>query len=177
MNNPIYLLFDEHELIVSAAETARQTEDFIGVDNERYTKIVGDLILFFRNYADKYHHYKEEKILFPEMCKQNELLKEGMVQEMLGNHDDFREMLSDIEKSLASKQYETTNKILQQYVEMLLDHVAVENDELFQIAESLFDENELERLFFLFKDTDRELGEEKKQELATLIKAVQKSVC
>lgn len=177
MNNPIQLLFDEHDLIISAAETARQTEDFIGVDNERYVKIVGDLILFFRNYADKYHHYKEEEILFPEMCKQNELLKEGIVQEMLGNHDDFREMLANIEKSLTAKEYQTANKILQQYVEMLLDHIAVENDELFQIAESLFDENELERIYFLFKDADNNLGEDKKQELTTQIMAVQKSIC
>ena len=46
-----------------------------------------------------------------------------------------------------------------------MDHIAVENDELFVLAESLMDEDELETIFFKFKDIDMELGEDGKVKL------------
>ena len=53
-------------------------------------EILTDLITFFRNYADKFHHYKEEKLLFPLMCEKNDMLENSIIAEMLDNHQDFR---------------------------------------------------------------------------------------
>ena len=47
----------------------------------------------------------------------------------------------------------------------LLDHIAAENDELFVLAETLMSEDELETIYFKFKDIDMELGEVNKIEL------------
>lgn len=176
MSNPVQVLFDEHELIISAIDLAKKSEKLIDKDNALYETTVRDLIVFFRNYADKYHHYKEEEILFPEMAIQNELLAEGIIKEMLQNHEDFREMIADIEKSLNKKDYPSANATLQKYTEALLDHIAVENDEVFQAAESLFTEDELQKMYFRFADTDRELGNERKEELAKMIEDMRKNL-
>ena len=61
-------------------------------------------------------------------------------------------------------------ELLTGYINDLLDHIAVENDELFIMAESLFNEDELERMYFLFQDIDMELGQVRKQELVDSIK-------
>ncbi|MEK6616530.1 MAG: hemerythrin domain-containing protein, partial [Bacteroidota bacterium] len=74
MNKSMKVLFDEHEIIVNAINTTRQAKSLIGKNDAAYEKLITQLIGFFRNYADKYHHFKEEEILFPEMAKRNELL-------------------------------------------------------------------------------------------------------
>jgi len=63
-------------------------------------------LIFFRNYADKFHHYKEEKLLFPMMCEKNEMLQDSIVEEMLENHREFRRLVKQIEDSLLSGNYE-----------------------------------------------------------------------
>jgi hemerythrin-like domain-containing protein len=115
-----------------------------------YEDTVRQLISFFRSYADKYHHYKEEKILFPEMSKRNELLMDGAIKEMLENHEDFREMIRGIEQFLDEKNYSGARQQLEKYTEALLNHIAVENDEVFLMAESIFTEEELKKISHRF---------------------------
>ena len=170
------VLFDEHEIIVNAIDTAKQAKSLIGKDDAAYEKLITQLIGFFRNYADKYHHFKEEEILFPEMAKRNELLADGVIKEMFENHADFRLMIKNIETSLNKKQYPQAQQQLEQYTEALLDHIAVENDEVFQTAETIFSEEELEKIYFRFEDCDRELGNAKKEELKELADTLRKNL-
>ncbi len=168
MSSSIKMLYDEHEVIAKAIDTAMKAGTLIGKDNLTYASTVRQLITFFRNYADKYHHFKEEEILFPEMSKKNELLAGGVIQEMLENHEDFRERLADIESCVSDGNFEAAQQKMEQYTEALLDHIAVENDEVFQAAESLFTEEELEKIRFRFLDSDRTLGDEQKEQLENL---------
>lgn len=162
-------MYEEHSIIMNAIELAKQARQLIGKDNLAYEKTLRKLISFFRNYADKFHHYKEEEILFPAMSKQNELLGEGVLKEMLENHDDFREMIRRIETNLDAQNFYLAQNEVEKYGEALLDHIAVENDEVFQMAESIFNEDELEKIGHRFQDCDQKLGEEIKQELSSLL--------
>ena len=174
MHDSIKILFEEHEIIVNAIDVVKQASVLIGKNDEQYEKIVRELIFFFRNYADKFHHHKEEEILFPEMQKKNELLADGMIKEMLENHEDFREMVSCIEKYLDEKNYLKAQQQLKSYTEALSDHIAVENDEVFQIAETILDANELQKIYFRFEDCDLESGKDKKQQLVESIENIRK---
>lgn len=164
MNNPIDLLYKEHELIVEAAEIAKELRLLID-KRELYEKKVFELISFFREFADSCHHQKEEQVLFPEMIKANELLESGVVMEMFENHEDFRELISEIEQLTKEKNYENAQNKLEQYVDSLIDHIAVENEEVFEIAKTLFNDQEMEKIYFKFKDIDYEYGENKKNDL------------
>lgn len=169
MNTYLKLLYDEHSIIINAIDVAKESESLIGKDDVLYEKTIRSLIDFFRNYADKYHHNKEEMILFPEMEKKNEMLQDGVIKEMFDNHEEFREMIAIIEQNLDAKNFIETQKKLNAYGEALLDHIAVENEEVFQMAESIFDDDELERISFRFLDSDRELGDRRKEELREII--------
>jgi len=173
LKNPVKVLFDEHDIITSAIETAKEAGKMIAIDEIAYEKLIRDLINFFRLYADQFHHYKEEQILFPEMSKKNELLEDGVIREMFENHDDFRIMIKNIETFLDNKEFTKAQVQLNTYAEALLDHIAVENDEVFQMAESLFDKEELEKIYFRFDDCDREIGEKNKVELVMQLKEMQ----
>ncbi len=174
MNNSLKILFDEHEVISNAIELAKKAKTLIGANDEEYEFTVSELIRFFRVYADQYHHHKEEEILFPEMMKKNELLADGIVREMFDNHTYFRELIRDIELDLEEKKYKEASVKIDEYTEALLDHIAVENEELFQTAYSLFTDDELENIFYRFADADRELGEIKKSELVDLLHTLSK---
>lgn len=176
MNDPIKVLYDEHDIISTVIEAARNSSALLGQDEARYEQTVRRMIDFFRNYADKFHHHKEEEILFPEMCKRNEMLQSGVIQEMLEHHTEFREMIASIESFLDKKNYMRASQQLNIYCEALLDHIAVENDEVFQMAESLFTPNELDGMYFRFSDCDKDLGESKKQELAKMADEIMKEL-
>ena len=176
MNTYLKLLYDEHSIIINAIDVAKESESLIGKDNILYEKTIRTLIDFFRNFADKYHHNKEEMILFPEMEKKNEMLQDGVIKEMFDNHEEFREMIKDIQQNLDAKNFIETQKKLNAYGEALLDHIAVENEEVFQMAESIFDDDELERISFRFLDSDRELGDKRKEELREIADSLSKEI-
>lgn len=159
MKNPIQVLLDEHEIIVSATDLAKQADQLIETDPANYETVIRKLISFFRLYADQYHHYKEERILFPEMNKKNELLEDGVIKEMMENHEDFRSMIKGVEFFLDRRDYTKARQQLHIYTEALLDHIAVENDEVFQMAETLMNAAELEKMYFKFEDCDEEIAE------------------
>lgn len=170
------LLMNEHQWILSAGEIARQAEKWIGKDDKRYEKIIWQMLDFFKVYADQYHHHKEEEILFPEMSKKQESLGEGIVFEMLDNHSDFRALLNEIENKLTHHKIHDVNKLLYQYTNMLNDHIAVEDNELFPMMETIFSEDEKEKIYFGFVDKDNEFGDKKKKDLENLIEEMKKAV-
>lgn len=163
MNKALEILYNEHSVIKSVISLRKKISALSVSDPAKFREIISVLVDFFRNYADKYHHYKEERLLFPLMCERNELLESSIVQEMLDNHSDFRSLVKQIETAADSGNYDQSCSQLNKYTEMLLDHIAVEDEELFQMAETLFDADELEKLYFDFEDIDRELGIEFKR--------------
>ena len=158
MNKAIQMLFEEHSKIVNAIDSINRIKPMIQSNPNQFYELTTELLHFFRKYADGYHHHKEEIILFPLMNKKNELLAEGVVAEMFSQHEEFREIISNIEKSLNEQNFEISHKLLVEYTDALLDHIAVENEEVFMIAESLLTDAELEKMYFDFQDTDRQLG-------------------
>ncbi len=94
------VLYDEHEVILSAVEIAKDSENLLNKNPEKWKEFCIKLIYFFRHYADKYHHHKEEELLFQKISEENEVMGINIIAEMLENHEDFREYISDIEDSL-----------------------------------------------------------------------------
>ncbi|RLD22601.1 MAG: hypothetical protein DRI69_00710 [Bacteroidetes bacterium] len=167
-HNGIEYLVAEHDIISSVEDLLPRLDGYWNIDKEVYEEAVKLLITFFREYGDKFHHYKEEQVLFPRLNSNYEFSQPTLVEELEDHHEFFREYVSSLENSLQNKDYEKVQGTLKSYVRDLLDHIGAENDELFVMAESLFSEEELEAMYFDFVDYDRDIGEETKQQL-TLI--------
>ncbi|GAB4203099.1 MAG: hemerythrin domain-containing protein [Bacteroidia bacterium] len=142
------LLYAEHDNILKLKEIISKIDLLWEQDSKKYEDILNTLIHFFRNYADKLHHHKEEDILFPALCDINPMLEQGIVDEMLEHHEIFRELIGSIETHLKQKEYASSYKELCKYFELLEDHIQVENNELFPLAEDLLNSNEHEKLYF-----------------------------
>ena len=67
MNDSLKTLYEEHAIIVNVIDAAKNAGALIARDPDEYDAYIRKLIHFFRTYADQYHHFKEEEILFPEI--------------------------------------------------------------------------------------------------------------
>ena len=175
MPNPTDILLREHDIISSVSSTINELDKVLMQSPEKFEEIVVHLLTFFREYSDKYHHQKEEQILFPALNDHPDFRQQEIITELEEHHENFREQVTAIESALNSKEFEQALSILKIYVNDLLDHIAVENDELFIMAESLFSENELERIYFQCVDIDNELGTDAKEVLEKIPALIEQS--
>jgi len=164
-NNPIQILMDEHEVISAVQELVNKAGNQWENDAGQYAADVRRLLVFFREYSDGFHHRKEEKVLFPLLAGHPEFMQQGLIAELEEHHEMFRQYARECAQALEKGEWAASHHILRRYMSDLLDHIAVENDELFVMAGNLLDEREMEKIFFLFKDIDAGLGEARKREL------------
>lgn len=169
-NNPIDIMLEEHELISSSEEIIQHLDKKWETDKESYKNSVRELITFFREYADGVHHRKEEEVLFPALRECNDFTLEELLDELENHHEDFRDYSKEIEEALDEENFEKSQQNLNEYLNDLLDHIGAENDELFVLAETLLDEDELEKIYFRFKDIEMEIGEAEIEELKNLVR-------
>lgn len=99
-------------------------------------------IYFIRNYADKYHHAKEEDLLFPAMHEAGVPKEGGPIGVMLEEHDEGRGYVNTAAEALA--QYRAGDAAagtviagnLRNYAGLLEQHITKENQVLYPIADS-----------------------------------------
>jgi len=105
----IETLVAEHDYILRFNRTARGACLGIMEGQDLCVSDFRDMIDFVRNFADKHHHGKEEKILFEEMLAHLGQIGVNLITHgMLVEHDLARLHISDLEAAL--DQYEEADK-------------------------------------------------------------------
>lgn len=168
-HSPVRLLMKEHDVIQSARSLIDSLNKLWETDEMTYRLKIEKLINFFRVYSDKFHHEKEETILFRQLKDHPDFRLHDLLDELEEHHDNFRSQVTAIEQALSESNWTLVQKLLLDYTDALADHIAVENDELFVMTEMLFSEEELSRMYFLFEDLDRLLGLSNKTELERFV--------
>lgn len=154
-SKPFETLYAEHEVILAAI--ARLQALLAKPDLAPVADELKQLIAFFREYGDGYHHQKEENVLFPALLESNSSMG-AMVESLTDHHQLFRDMLGEADASCAKGDWKMLERQLRTYAGDLVDHIGAENDELFVAAEDLLSDSDKERIGFQFEDADRELG-------------------
>ncbi|MBI2259405.1 MAG: hemerythrin domain-containing protein [Flavobacteriia bacterium] len=162
MKNPLDVMYHEHEIIQKTKKIIQEINNLWTKNEQEYREVVTKLVLFFSEYADGYHHRKEEEVLFPAIKSHPDFILQEIIDEFEQHHEDFRTYASEIKELLEENEFEKSYKVLNDYLNDLLDHIAAENEELFVLADSLLDDNQKESLYFRFMDIDREIGEDNK---------------
>jgi hemerythrin-like domain-containing protein len=165
----------EHEVILEAGQLISLISNHWQSAPADYERTVKQLLHFFAIYADEFHHHKEEEILFPALSKKSELAGMGIIPELLEHHEEFRLQIQQIRKALEINDFASTQQMLESYIIKLKDHIAAENDELFPMAEDIFSQDELDKLYYKCIDKDRELGINRKEDLENSIKKLQEN--
>lgn len=170
MINPVQVLHEEHMTLLEAITTAKEVQRI--QDNKQYRWLIHDLILFFRNYTEIYHHPKEEQILYPILKNRAEKMNDRFMYELCDNHDDFKAMIADIENYFESRDYRMLRKTIDTYLLELAEHIEKEEREILHISANLLSKMELENVNDDFKILDGKLGENEKNKLEKIIQNI-----
>lgn len=136
-------LVAEHRLILRMIavleKRARLTREGLFNDYRFYLEAVD----FIRNYADRFHHAKEEDVLFAALVENGMPRENSPVAAMLMEHDHGRRLVKGMEEAaqeaLAGEPGRDEGIAVNAlgYVELLREHIAKEDDILYPLAERL----------------------------------------
>lgn len=138
----IDLLINEHENILAFTDYMRSICYDILEGKDVDTSLLRECIAFGRNYADKHHHGKEEKILFRVMLEKlgpvaEKLIRNGMYVE----HDLGRYHMGELEQALEcfEKEHSVANKLniisnAAGYADLLKRHIEKEDTVCYSFA-------------------------------------------
>ena len=114
------------------------------------------VVNLIKNYADGFHHAKEENLLFPLMVEKGFSTEHGLVSVMLHDHAQGRQFVKGMSEAIAL--YKTGDESvlpdiymnMEGYVELLRAHIGKENNVLFKMADKAFTIHDQEQLLTEF---------------------------
>lgn len=120
---------------------------------------------FLTTFADKRHHEKEEKCLFPALSLHGVPPDSGPIGVMLQEHCSGRALIAHMHRAasaLAGGDPKAARQFAEaagNYVELLTEHIQKEDNVLFRIAESVLDDRSMKSLQNDFDQAEAGLGE------------------
>lgn len=130
-------LMDEHSLILKYVDAleklCNQSTDEIVLDKG---SIAIDFII---NYADKYHHAKEENILFEIVQKPGVLEHCNPIPQMLHEHEQGRTLVKGMKLGISENNADLFKQNALQYCQLLSEHIHKEDHILYPMCESSID--------------------------------------
>ena len=140
------VLVAEHRLILRMigilVRNARETAE----GRYKNWRFYLDGVDFIREFADRFHHAKEEEILFAALVENGMPAKSSPVAAMLMEHEEGRGFVRRMERAAASAlagiagQERAISENALAYAELLREHIAKEDDILYPLAERVIPE-------------------------------------
>lgn len=162
LSPPVKMLMDEHRLILRliALIPALASKAFLAsIDGLDTARQAAD---FIREYADRYHHAKEENLLFP--CFEN---NKEIIGVMLEDHIHGRGYVKAMLEGVESQDYGLIGENLMAYRELLSGHISREDTILFPWMDRSLSTNQVGKLYSGFYEVKQKYAgiEDKYQKL------------
>ena len=157
----VQILMEEHQNILRMLKVIRTLSLHIFNTKEVYNEGFYQIIDFIKNYADKFHHGKEEDILFEKMSTElGPAIKNGPIFGMLSEHDLGRLFVNNLQealKNLENGEEEAKMDIIVNaiaYADLLERHIFKEDTAIFTFAEKQLKNETHEEINKLFHETE-----------------------
>lgn len=138
--NAIKILVEEHDIILRMIDVSRI---MLADTSTLNTDHVEQSVDFIKNFADKYHHLKEEDVLFMELENHGMSRQSGPVGVMLHEHEQGRAYVKQAEEAIVRLKSGDTRaaglikESLLNYGTLLTNHIYKENNILYPMAERI----------------------------------------
>ncbi len=116
---------------------------------------------FIRNFADRCHHLKEEKLLFPALEEKGIARDGGPIGMMLTEHEEGRSYVRAMAEALKGEVPPKTVLVenARAYLSLLRDHIRKEDEILFNMADEVLSSEEQKKLLREFEEHEaKEIG-------------------
>lgn len=152
MSQLLRSLVSEHERVLAVLSALQQFASLAAPPPAEPRETLRAFVRFFREYLDQKHHAKEEDLLFPALIAAGMPRDAGPVGCMLHEHESGRRLLAGIatisEGTGAFTELEQgmLAEFARQYVPLLTQHIAKENQMLYPMAARLLSADQFEEL-------------------------------
>jgi rubredoxin/hemerythrin-like domain-containing protein len=158
----------EHRLIERMVNVINKELNKINKQEDLDHKFVDVAVDFFKTYADKCHHGKEEDILFKKLKTKN-LVQEHLktINELINEHAYARKVVTKLKKAnqlYANRNGDVLNEIkslLEEIVTIYPKHIEKEDKHFFYPSMDYFSKNEKDVMLDDFLNFDRKMIHEK----------------
>ena len=164
IKKPIGMLMLEHRLIERMVELIDKKNERMENIDEFALGLIDDAVRFFREYADRCHHGKEEDILFKELQERNISQEhKEMLDALIEDHIRARKLVAGLDeicktyKANMGASVEKTQDILEKIVELYRTHIKKEDEIFFPASMGYFSEKERADMIERFKEFDMSL--------------------
>ena len=151
---PMQKLVDEHKLIKRLVAQIPRIIESLELETEEGRRRVLDGVDFIRNYADSYHHAKEEDLLFKYFDEDAEI-----IQAMHEDHRNARNCVKNIVEGVESRNRGAVIENLGAYRELLTDHIRREDDILYPWMDRNITTTQVGTLYSSFNEVDERFGD------------------
>lgn len=158
------ILIEEHVLIRQMLSHLSQARKMIETDQHPPKELFEKAVLFSRNFTDKYHHYKEEYLMFGLLADKKEGVFEKQLAALKYEHErgcQFIETLSHSISEYAKGDNFATTTLLENiasYTSILKKHIFVENHIFFPLVEKELSNQESQDLVIQFQEESQRMG-------------------
>jgi len=160
------ILKHEHQIILLVLDGVEQEAERIQETGAVRANKIAEMVDFFRSFADRCHHQKEEKLLFVRMQERGMPAERGPIASMLHEHDEGRALVSAVDEALPKAESGDPEAItavqnsLRTYAAFLRAHINKEDQVLFPVADQLLTPEDQEMLVAAFDQVEaEEIGE------------------
>jgi hemerythrin-like domain-containing protein len=150
---PMKKLVDEHILIKRWIALIPEVVENLDVESEEGRRLILDGIDMIRSYADKYHHAKEEEILFKYFDEEADIIKV-----MHADHAHGRSLVKEMLAALDKRDAKTIAANLMAYRELLTEHIRKEDEILYPWMDNQLSTRLVGELYAKFDEVDRKIG-------------------
>jgi len=150
---PMKQLVDEHILIKRWIALIPAVVDSLDLDSDEGRQLILDGIDMIRSYADRYHHAKEEDILFKYFDVDSEIL-----QVMYADHTTGRGHVKAMIEALDRRDKAALGEHLLAYRDLLTGHIKKEDEILYPWMDRNLSTTQLGELFAKFAEVDAKMG-------------------
>jgi len=160
---PIGFLMREHRLIEKAASLLSKEAERLSKGGKISQDFVIKIADFFRTYADRLHHGKEEDILFKQLAKKR-LSKEhsAVMQRLIDDHKLARLKVTALTKTGSSKE---AAEIMNALAKLYPEHIRIEDKEFFFPCMNYFSESEQQLMHDECLDFDKNFIHKRYEEM------------
>jgi len=141
--NLTHTLREEHQVILRVLDCFETAIHSSPPPDRSVAETFGPFVEFFRDFADAWHHAKEEGCLFPALERAGLPHDDGPIGCMLGEHDRGRAHVRAIAAALEATDegnagaLDTIVSEGEAYIDLLREHITKEDQVLFQMADEM----------------------------------------
>jgi hemerythrin-like domain-containing protein len=138
MSTPTDILRNEHAIILRALDLLEAAAGRLETGQGPPEGWWEDALGWFRGFADRNHHAKEEDLLFPAMIRAGVPSGGGPIDVMLEEHERGRALVRAMSGSAGAARAASARE----YVALLRAHIDKENEVLFPLADAVLTDDE-----------------------------------